>query len=73
MKNNKQRIKYISVKLPASITSYPFNDVGSRKLPDYTPEYLRKHGRKLFNILLSDVPSTLYGELINCIREKERF
>lgn len=68
----KQKKKYISVKLPACDSEYPLDDNGCRKLPDYTPEYLAKHGRKLFKILLEKVPSKLYSELLKCMREQEK-
>jgi hypothetical protein len=68
----KQKIKYVSVKLPACGTAYPLDRFGCRKLPNYTPEYLKKHGRKLFNTLLNEVPAALYSELLRCIKQKEK-
>jgi len=67
----KHKKKYISVKLPACGKAYPIDRQGCRKLPNYTSEYLRKHGKKLFNILLHQVPSLVYQELVKQIREKE--
>lgn len=72
-KKKKQKIKYISIKLPLSIRAYPCNETGCQQLPEYTIEYLRRHGRKLFNVLLNKVPATVYSELIKCIREQEKF
>ena len=69
----KQRIKYISVKLPACGDYYPLNTLGCRKMPDYTREYLKNHGRKLFDILMNKVPANVYSELVRLIKEKERF
>jgi len=71
MKNG-QKKKYVSVKLPACGTVYPLDKYGCRKLPNYTPEYLKKHGRKLFKILLEQVPSNVYSELLKCMRETEK-
>jgi hypothetical protein len=68
----KQKIKYVSVKLPACGNAYPLDKLGCRKLPDYSPDYLKKHGRKLFEILLNEVPSTVYSELVRCIKQKEK-
>jgi hypothetical protein len=67
-----QNKKYISVKLPACGNEYPLDANGCRKLPDYTPEYLEKHGRKLFKILLERVPSKVYSELLKCMRDHEK-
>lgn len=72
-KKKKQPVKYVSIKLPASAVGYPCDEMGCRKLPEYTPDYLKRHGRKLFKILFNSVPSTVYGELIKCIREQEKF
>ena len=67
-----QKKKYVSIKLPACSNAYPLDEHGCRKLPNYTPEYLRKHGKKLFKVLLEQVPSTVYSELLKCIRELEK-
>lgn len=72
-KKKRQPVEYVSVKIPASILAYPCDEMGCRQLPNYTPDYLKRHGRKLFRILLNNVPSTVYGELIKCIREQEKF
>jgi hypothetical protein len=65
----KSKTKYVSVKLPAAIASYPRDNYGNPKLPNYTKAYLKKHGRKLFKILFTQVPATVYSELIACLRE----
>lgn len=67
----RQRKKYVSVKLPCSSEAYPLDENGCRKLPNYTPEYLKKHGRKLFKILLEQVPSKVYSELLRLMRDLE--
>jgi hypothetical protein len=69
----KRRIKYVSLKLPACGTAYPLDRFGCRKLPPYNADYLKKHGKKLFDILMHKVPATVYSELVRCIREKEKF
>jgi hypothetical protein len=63
--------KYISIKLPASHESYPTDRIGHQQLPNYTTEYLKKHGRKLFEVLFTKVPASIYSELIKCIKEQE--
>ena len=68
----KRKIKYVSIKLPACGNAYPLDKFGCRKLPNYSPEYLKKHGRKLFEILMNEVPASLYSELVHCIKQKER-
>ena len=68
----KQRVKYVSVKLPACDTAYPLDKHGCRKLPSYTPKYLKQHAKKLFDILMNDVPATLYSELVRIIKQKEK-
>ena len=68
----KHKIKYVSVKLPACGNAYPLDKFGCRKIPNYTTEYLRKHGKKLFDILLNNFPSNVYSELVRCIRQKEK-
>lgn len=68
-----RRTKYVSLKLPACGTAYPLDRFGCRKLPNYTRDYLKKHGRKLFDILMNKVPADLYSELVRCIRAKEKF
>lgn len=73
VRKKKQKTKYVSVKLPACGSSYPLDSFGCRKHPHYSPEYLKKHGRKLFDILFNRVPSTVYSELIRCIKEQEKF
>ncbi len=70
MKHSKK--KYISIKLPAGVDFYPVDRLGHRKLPNYTSDYLKKHGRKLFEILFHQVPSTVYSELIRCIKANEK-
>lgn len=72
MKTKKQRKKYVSVKLPAHGRSYPLDTFGCHKLPDYTAEYLKKHGQKLFKILTTKVPSKVYSEVLKLIRELEK-
>lgn len=71
MSQKKQRKQYVSVKLPACAQLYPLDKNGCRKLPNYDKEYLQKHGRKLFDILFNRVPSTVYSELIRCIKENK--
>jgi hypothetical protein len=66
------KIKYVSIKLPADINAYPVDKSGSPKLPNYTSKYLRNYGRKLFNILLNKIPSSIYTELVRCIKQKEK-
>ena len=65
------RKRYVSVKLPADHAAYPVDRMGHQKLPNYTPEYLKKHGRKLFHILFHKVAAPVYSELIRCIKEVE--
>ena len=74
MKTNKNNTKkkYISIKLPADYSKYPYDRNGCNKLPNYTTEYLKKHGRKLFYILYNKVPSPVYVELVKCIKEVEK-
>ena len=67
----KNKIKYVSVKLPADSRAYALDSFGSPKLPDYTDAYLRKHGQKLFEILLNQVPASVYSELVKCIKKQE--
>jgi len=67
-----QRKKYVSVKLPVCGNAYPLDSDGCHKLPNYTPEYLKKHGQKLFKILLEKVPSKVYSELLRLMRELEK-
>jgi len=71
MKNRRQRVKFVSIKLPACGTAYPLDAFGCRKLPNYSAEYLRGHARKLHRILRDKVPGTLYGELVKCIKVEE--
>ena len=66
-----QKIKYISVKLPACGKAYPLDKHGCKKLPNYTPDYLKKQGEKLFDILLNKVPSKVYSQLLKKMRELE--
>lgn len=66
-----QKKKYVSIKLPAYGDAYPLDGNGCRKLPNYTPEYLSKHGKKLFKIILEQVPSKVYSELLRLMREHE--
>ena len=72
MKHRKQKIKYISIKLPACDDAYPFDRYGCRILPNYTKTYLRKHGKKLFDILLNKVPADVYSQLLEKMREVEK-
>jgi len=67
----RQKKKYVSIKLPCSGDAYPLDENGCRKLPDYTPEYLRKHGKKLFKILVEQVPSKVYAEVLRLMRDLE--
>lgn len=67
-----KKIKYVSIKLPACGTIYPLDQFGCRKLPNYNTEYLKKHGKKLFEILFNKVPNTVYSELLRLIRDKEK-
>ena len=67
----KHKVKYISIKLPASHEAYQRDSMGSRKIPEYTDAYLRKHGKKLFETLLERVPAAVYSELVNCIKKQE--
>lgn len=69
----KRRVKYVSIKLPACGKAYPLDNFGCRKLPDYDADYLKKHGKKLFEILLHKVPANVYSEVVRCIRERENF
>jgi hypothetical protein len=64
--------RYVSVRLPAKNKAYPLDRYGSRRLPNYTKPYLQKHGRKLFEVLFDEVPSTVYMELVECIRKHEK-
>jgi hypothetical protein len=70
-KKRRQKTRYVSVKLPASSAAYPRDRLGNPRLPKYTKNYLRRHGKKIFNILFRKVPSTIYSELIECIREHD--
>ena len=67
----KQKKKYVLIKLPACSDVYPVDKHGCVKLPNYTPEYLKKHGQKLFRVLFEKVPSKVYSELLKLIREHE--
>lgn len=71
MRKRNHKVKFISIKLPACGSVYPFNTFGCRKIPDYSDEYLREHGRKLHRILWSKVPGRLYSELVKCIKDEE--
>ena len=71
MASRRQKIKFVSIKLPACGMAYPLDAFGCRKLPDYTPEYLKRHAVKLHNVLLNKVPGTLYSELVKCIKFEE--
>lgn len=68
MKKKKNPIRYISIKLPAAAPHYPMDETGVKNLPNYTPQYLKRHGAKLFKLLMNDVPSTLYGELVRLMK-----
>ena len=50
---------------------YPMDKFGCYKLPDYTKEYLKKHGKKLFEILMNNVPATILSELIVCLEKNK--
>jgi hypothetical protein len=63
--------RYVSVKLPADHKAYPIDRMGHIKLPNYTVEYLKKHGQKLFNILFNHVPADVYSEVVRLIKETE--
>ena len=67
----KQKIRYVSIKLPACGNAYPLDKLGCRRLPDYTREYLKKHARKLANILHTKVPADVCSELIRILEQKE--
>lgn len=67
----KRKIRYVSVKLPVCGSEYPLDAEGCHKIPGYTSEYLRKHGKKLFDLLMNRVPATTYSELVRCIKERE--
>ena len=69
MKSHK--IKYVSVKLPAAADAYPIDKHGCKKLPDYTTDYLKKHAKKLFKILMNKVPMTVYSEFVRCVKEHD--
>lgn len=71
MAKKRQRKKYVSIKLPCCGSAYPLDENGCHKLPDYTPEYLKAHGAKLFKILFEKVPSKVYAEVLRKIRELE--
>ena len=71
MRNRRQRVKFVSIKLPACGTAYPLDAFGCRKLPNYTAEYLRNHARKLHKILRDKVPGTLYSELLKQMKCEE--
>ena len=67
MKIKNTKIKYISFKIPASISSYREEDT----VPlTYTEKYLKKHAKKLCDILYTKVPSTVYQEVINILKIK---
>lgn len=68
-KMKKQRIKYISIKLPACSVAYPLDEIGNRNLPNYTPSYLKNNAKKLVEILINKVPSTIYSEVITLIKD----
>ncbi len=63
--------KYVSIKLPADQSAYPVDKMGHQKLPNYTTEYLKKHGRKLFHVLFNKVAAPVYSELVKRIKEVE--
>ena len=67
----KQKIRYVSIKLPACGNAYPLDKLGCRKLPNYTREYLKKHARKLANILHTKVPPDVCSELMRFLEQKE--
>ena len=69
----RRKIRYVSVKLPRDSKAYPLDRVGNFILPNYSLDYLKKRGRKLFDILMNKVPAAIYSELIRCIREREKF
>jgi len=71
MKTIRQKKKYISVKLPMCGNAYPLDSDGCHKLPNYTQDYLKKRGDMLFDILLNQVPSTVYSQLLKRVREIE--
>jgi hypothetical protein len=71
MRRRTQRIKFISIKLPASGELYPLDGFGCRKLPNYTTEYLRKRARLFHNILRNKVPGTFYSELLRLMKAEE--
>ena len=67
----KQKIKYVSIKLPADGSAYPLDKFGYHKLPNYSVKYLKAHAKKLFDILMNKVPAGVYSELVLCIKQKE--
>ena len=71
MSQRNQRIKFISVKLPACGMAYPLDAFGCRKLPNYTTAYLRKRANILHNILRNKVPGTFYSELLKLMKAEE--
>jgi len=71
VKRKHPRKRYVSVKLPRCGNAYPLDENGCHKLPNYTPEYLKKHGEKLFKILVEKVPSKVYAEVLRLMRELE--
>lgn len=71
MSRRRVKIKYVSFKLPACGTAYSLDKFGCRRLPDYTREYLKKHARKLANILHTKVPADVCSELIRILEQKE--
>lgn len=71
MKKKSQPIKYISIKLPACSKFYPLDKSGCFKLPEYDVKYLKKHGKKLFDILMNKVPASILYELIDCLRQNK--
>jgi hypothetical protein len=68
----KRKVKYVSIKLPVCGSEYPLDSHGCFMMPNYTPEYLKKHGKKLFDFLMNRVPATTYSELVRCIKECEK-
>ncbi len=71
MSDRKQRIKFVSIKLPACGTAYPLDAFGCRKLPNYTVDYLKRRARILHNVLRHKVPGTLYSELLKIMKSEE--
>lgn len=69
MKNKRLNtpIKYWSIKLPKDGLSYKDGE-----FPQYTREYLQKHGRKLFELLMNHVPAEVYNEMVKQIKAREQ-